>query len=428
VIQITPYTFTSQFERDTSPYVFRTSATSRDYAAGVLAMMLYFNWTGIGVINDSSSRGRALADSVKDACYTSGVQVRFVKEHCMQSMFGESAVVILCNPLEGDIWQALEFRVFALAVAPKILPRIVRTIQQGHVHDKVFVVEGLTTSMAVLSTKTRLAMQGWLSLDHPQRGNSEAASRFQKAWYSMDQISLASMGLHDHMFHGMQEASQLFYALYGTSPFRLNTAHVLDAIAAALIAAKKSMPLMQNGVFQQKSLFEALNKCSFDGASGHISFTSNMTGTGSINANGGLASAALTLRQVQKGRLARLGTVDRPGGNDAARTWRVRLTRGFPLLPVDQPQSRSHHAVQYQREQNVLAQMGWSSTIMKTLIGCVAVVLVCIAFPSRYHVRGWARTAIDKHQSGGQSHRLSTAHHDDDDDEAADEVTKLLDG
>jgi len=330
----------------------------------------------------------------------------------MQATAHEAADGIVCNP-EGDIWQTSELRVFALAVAPKVFPWIVKTIQQGNVRDKVFMAEGLTTSMAALSTKTRLDMQGWVTLDHPQRGNSEAASRFQKAWYSMSPRSLASMGIQ------LKDASQLF----GTSPFRLNTAHVLDAIAAALLAAKKSMHLVQNGEFQQKSLFEALNKVSFDGASGHISFTSNMTGTGSISANGDLASAALTLRQVQKGQLARLGTVDRPGGNDAVGTWRVRLTQGYFLLPV----GRSYHTVQYhtsgdgQQEQNAPAQMDLGSTIIKTVLGCVVVVLMCIALPSCHNVRGRARTVIHVRHPGGQSHRLSTSHHDD---EAADEETE----
>ena len=121
----------------------------------------------------------------------------------------------------------------------------------------------------------------------------------------------------------------------------------MDAIVAALLAAKKSIHSMQNGEFQQKSLFEALNEVSFEGTSGHISFRSNVTGSGSISANGDLARAALTLRQAQKGRLAQLGRVDAPGGNDAVHAWRVRLAQGFLLLPVDQQRIFSYHSVQY---------------------------------------------------------------------------------
>merc|ERR1711933_519083 len=64
VIQIAPYMFTSRFKQDPFPYIFRTSVTSRDYAEGILSMMRYFGWTGIGVINDNTPRGQALRDSL----------------------------------------------------------------------------------------------------------------------------------------------------------------------------------------------------------------------------------------------------------------------------------------------------------------------------------------------------------------------------
>jgi len=421
VIQIAPYTFTSQFERDPFPFIFRTSVTSRDYAEGIVAMMRFFNWAGIGVINDRNPRGQSFADSVNVVCGASGVKVQVFKLRCMQSKSRESAKGILCNS-ENENWETSEFRVFALAVSPKVFPFIVKTILQEKTYDRLFVAEHLTTSMATLASDTRLGMGGWLSLDQPQTGNSEAALRFQKAWYSMDTASLPMLGLPDHLVRGMQDSPQM----YRTSPFGLNTAQVLDAVAAALLAAKKSFPSVRNGRFQPYSLLQAMNNVSFDGASGHISFRSNTTGTRSTA--GDLASAALTIRQVQAGQLVQLGTVDRPTtDNDAIRTWHVRLHQvplGVDLLPVGQPQSRSYHTVQYhtsgdgQQEKNVPAHIDWGSSIIKVVIGCVVVVLVCIALPSRHKVRGWARTVIDVRHPGGQSRRLCTSHHDD---EVADE-------
>jgi hypothetical protein len=390
--------------------------------------MRYFNWAAIGVINDRNPRGQFFADSLDVVCRASGVQVQVFKLHCMQSTSRESADGILCSS-EGDTWETSEFRVFALAVAPRVFPWILKTIPRGNVPDRawtvfdrdgpdrVFVAEGLTSSMATLATDTRLGMGGWLSLDQPQNGTSEAALRFQRAWNSMDTTSLAMLGLPDHVVRGMQESSQL----YSTNPFRLNTAQVMDAIAAALLAAKKSLPFAKNGRFQPKSLLEAMNNVSFDGASGHISFQPHLSCNECRTSStaGDLTSAALTIRQVQTGQLVQLGTVG--VGNEAVRTWRVRLTQGFLARPVDQPQRRSYHIVQYhtsgrgQQEQNVPAQMDWTSTIIKTVIGCVVVVMVCVSIPSRHNVRGWAtaRTVIDVRHPGGESDLLRTAHHDD---------------
>merc|ERR1719336_269034 len=62
--------------------------------------------------------------------------------------------------------------------------------------------------------------------------------------------------------------------------------------------------------------------------------------------------------------------------------------------PVDRPQSRVYHTVQYHASvdgQQVPTQMDWGSTIIKTAIGCVVVVLMCIALLSSHNARGWAR-------------------------------------
>merc|ERR1712129_261588 len=167
----------------------------------------------------------------------------------------------------------------------------------------------------------------------------------------------------------------------------------------------------------------AMDNISFDGASGHISFLSNITGIGS-NA-GDLASATLTIRQMQQGQLARLGTVDRPSPN----TWRVSLQHA-PILPTDlgepvdaSAQGRSYNTLQWHasghahQERKVLAQTGYSKSVIKIVVGLSVVLLVCIAFPKRHELGGWARTVVDARSPGEPSQEarcyLRTAHHDE---------------
>lgn len=232
------------------------------------------------------------------------------------------------------------------------------------------------------------------------------------------------ISLQDHVVEAMQEASQL----YGKSPFRLNTAQVLDALTAALLAAKKSMPSMQDGVFQQKSLFEALTNVSFDGASSHISFASKMARNGSTS--GDLASAMLTLRQVHSGQLLMAGTVVRTSGFEAVRTWHVHLQEGFIVLPgtIKLPSgqhTRSFDTVQYdasgrnQQEQKVPTQTDWSSNIIKGIVGLVVVGVVISTLPPHNGAGGWARTVISARYPGGETQQLRTATRDD---EAVDEA------
>jgi len=425
VIQISPYMFTSRLERDPFPYIFRTSITSRDYAEGIVEMMRYFSWTGIGVINDNTPRGQALTDSLEVACHASEVRVRTFNWRCVPSKSCDSPEDTLSN-----FWETSDFRVFALAVDPNMFPLVVSATLQEPRKDRIFVAEGLATSIAALAEETCLGMQGWLSLDHSQKMNSEVASHFQKAWLSMDTASLATLGLPSHVVGAVQNLPQV----YGTSPFRINTAHVLDAIVTALLAAKESMPSVKAGRFQQQSLLKAMANISFNGASGPVSFLSNMTGVGS-NA-GDLASAALTIRQMQKGQLARLGTVDRPGANGVPRTWRVSLHRA-PLLPTGpaepgdaSEQSRSYHTLQYHasghgpQQQTVLAQTDFSSSIIKMVVGVSVVVMVCITFPKRQESSGWARIVVNARnpsQSSQEVHHLRTA---DQDEEAVNDVTE----
>jgi len=204
--------------------------------------------------------------------------------------------------------------------------------------------------------------------------------------------------------------------MYGTSPFRINTAQVLDAIIAALLAAKDSV--LNGEIFGQK-LVEALNRISFHGASGHISFLPDINGTG-----GDLASATFTVRQVQKGQLVRLGTVKRPSTNQHIRTWQVHLHE-TPLLPLrlrnhveTTGQGRNYNTVQFQasthghQEQSGPAPEDIHSSIIKIVIGVVVVLIVCISLPSRHEFRGWARTvAVDERLPNGPLQHSQEAHH-----------------
>jgi len=129
------------------------------------------------------------------------------------------------------------------------------------------------------------------------------------------------------------------------------------------------------------------------------------------------AHAALTIRQVQKGQLVRLGTVDRLGSNEVARTWRVSLHQG-----------RSYNTLQYHASghshQNVPAQTDNSSSTVKIMVGVSLAVVVCVAIISRYEVWRWARTRFDVQHPGEPSpeaRHLRTAHHDE---EAVKDVTE----
>lgn len=426
VIQIAPYAFTSRLShRDHFPFVFRTTPTSRDYAEGIVAMMQYFGWTGIGVINDRKLRGQALSDSLESVCQTSGISVR---TFCVHSDPPEPADGIGCSPIITSFlapalrsWES-KLRIFALAVHDDMFPLMVKAILQTKRHDSVFVVDNLAAGMRGLATDARLALQGWLSLEHPQDGHSQVGSYFQKAWFSMGRASLAKQHLPDGI---VQQLKGRAPQVYGTSPFRINTAQVLDAIIAALLAAKDSVPSVATGDFQRKQLVEAMNRISFDGASGHISFLPNINGSG-----GDLASAALTIRQMQKGQLVRLGTLKRSSTDQRIRTWRIHLHE-TPALPTGlgdhvetSGQGRNYNTVQFHasrhghQEQGRLAHEGINSGTIKILIGVAVVLIVCISVPSRHEFTGWARTLVldTRHpseplQHGQEAHHLRISHH-----------------
>jgi len=187
---------------------------------------------------------------------------------------------------------------------------------------------------------------------------------------------------------------------------------------------------------------------SFTGASGYISFASKTAGAG--GSDGDLASVTLPLRQVHKGELVLVGTVDRGSGSDSARTWRVQLGEAFMDLPgtIKQPsgqgsvtrpngqgtvkrpsgQEGAQHP-SYQGLQNhnfghdEHNQKDWTSIIIKSVVGLFVGLLVVLWWLSRHDDGGWARTMKNLRRPGGkESYQLTGSN----DDEAVDEGSELL--
>jgi len=239
------------------------------------------------------------------------------------------------------------------------------------------------------------------------------ANKLAAIWHTLSWKTLIDNHVPEPVVTRMQQEN---HDLFQQSPWQGKGAFFYDAIMMALLAFKlqdKSVSAVDHKPGQ--NLSSILKDIRLTGVSGFLNYTKH-------------PEARMNLNQLHAGAYVSVALLD---GKRVLFTRQVIFPNGGSdpwaydyKLPVDQPKSRVSHLVQYHASgdgQQVPAKMDWGSTIIKTLVGCVVVVLVCIALPSCHNTRGWARTVIHVRHPGGQSNPVSTSNHDE---ELADEVTE----
>jgi len=258
------------------------------------------------------------------------------------------------------------------------------------------------------------------------------AQDLEAIWYTMSWQTLIWNHVPESIVARMQEENQ---DLFQHSPWQGKGAFFFDAILMALVAFKLEDRNAASALLGHKpgqGVSGILRDIRLTGVSGFLNYTKHPEAR--MNLRQLRAGAYVSVASLAAERVLFTRPVIFPNGGSDPRAYDYK-PHSLPsaqmpqkaTLPVDQQQRRSYHTVQYdasgdgQQEQKVPDHMDLGSTITKTAIGCVVVVLVCIALPSRDNVSGWARTVINVRHPGGQSHRLSPSHHDD---EAADKVSE----
>jgi len=378
------------------PYFFRTSESESEFVKGFLQICKHFGWNRVGLLYQQPmlwSMVQSLRNS--DA------------EYPLIDPFSFADKYVIANVSKSPL------RVLGLATSysPAVMD-ILRSQWAGNgdsfgIMNRQWIIFD-DHLWQVMSSFERQAWNGMMHLGAMDNSCcTQTAKQLEAMWHAFSWQTLIDNKVPKTIVTRMQLEN---HDLFQQSPWRGKGAFFFDAIMMALLAFKLDD---QSG--EAAPLERVLRDVRLAGVSGFL--------------NSAKASEArMNLRQLRAGAIVSVASL---AAERVVFTKQVIFSNGGSdprsydyKPPTDQPQSLDYHTVRFDASkdgQQVKAQMDWGSTIIKTVIGCVVVVLVCIALPSRHNARGWARTVVDVRYPGGQSQRLSTSHHDE---EIADEVTE----
>jgi len=405
---------------DDFPYFFRTSPSESDIVKGFMEICKYFGWNRVGLLYQQP-RLWSMVQSVQNS----------EKGYPLVDPFFFVDEGVIANVSKSHL-RVLGWAAPYSPVAMNIL-RSQSVFDRDHLTGNEFVLQGssfrgiMNRQWIVFDDEIWQAMssferRAWSGMMHlGAMDNScctQKAKRMEAMWHTMSWQTLIDHKVPRSIVTRMQQENR---DLFQQSPWQAKGAFFFDAILMALLAFK-----LDAKNHEAAPLERVLRHIRLTGVSGFLTEKKH-------------AEARMNLTQLRAGAwvpVADLFGMERffvtnqvifPNGGSDPRSYDYKPPVNKPpvdLLAGEQAASRDYHTVRYHASgdgQQVTTKIDWGSTIMKTLIGCVVVALVCIALPYRHDARGWARTVTDLRHPGGQSERLSTSQNDE---EIADEVTE----
>eukprot|EP00418_Pyrodinium_bahamense_P000473 CAMPEP_0179012622 /NCGR_PEP_ID=MMETSP0796-20121207/1301_1 /TAXON_ID=73915 /ORGANISM="Pyrodinium bahamense, Strain pbaha01" /LENGTH=854 /DNA_ID=CAMNT_0020708091 /DNA_START=50 /DNA_END=2616 /DNA_ORIENTATION=- len=309
-VQVSPFAQSERLSNKVEfPYFLRTAPTTANHAVGLLSICSFFRWRRIGLVYEETPYGSSFHDAAADAGLAENVQIEPFGMHCYgwthpKQGFGARGCVdkaMLPRLFESRL------RVFGVAVQHDVLPALAEAVLKMKLQHRLFIVHDAIHAPDAFGLRYRRAFEGMLTIDHLQAGRTMTAERMLHAWRQMDYGQLAHWGVPEGLI------KRMFLMLpdqFVESPFKDNSAHMLDAILAVLLAAKWVLKNGEWGVgarsksISADSLRNGLRIVSFPGASGHVAFT-QFEGT----EGGDRLESMHILRQVQNGDFVELGHV-----------------------------------------------------------------------------------------------------------------------
>lgn len=274
------------------PYFLRTCPGSSVFGQVFVAMCQHFEWRRVGFMYEAYSAGA----SAFNAAIVEANRSRILVEGFSFFYYPDSEDL----QLRLDMVVKSAPRTFAITFSSTKVPSMLGLASQIGMEKRLLIMWEFIDvfSQETLDKDLRLQFEGMLGASEAQSGSMQLASVMEDKWKQMSFDELAPLGVPEGWLPGMRKALP---GLFGASPFFMNHAQLVDAVTAVMLAfgRLREADVVPHG----QALLNELYRVSFNGTSGHVSFTPPIDGQG-----GDRNSRSFWLYEAKGGAAVRIGS------------------------------------------------------------------------------------------------------------------------